>query len=215
MPAMRVPALGLLWPGLVLAYLACATLGRIPAALAVLGLMAGTHIAASGRPFSGLVAGVALAAAGWIFADVLPFLAYLPPLAAFAFMAWLFGRTLREGSEPLIARVARKEHPELPPDVVRHARRLTALWTACFLSLFIDSLVLAPFLSFEAWSRWVQATGVLAPGLLFFGEFTYRHYRFPDRTQGSVSELVTNVVAVFRELETEPGRRAAQGGETR
>jgi uncharacterized membrane protein len=214
MPVMRIPALGLLWPGLVLAYLAFATLGQIPAALAVLGLMAGAYLAATGRPLAGFVAGVALAAAAWRFAAAMPFLVYLPPLAAFAFMALLFGRTLRAGSEPLISRVARKEHPDLTPEVARHTRRLTALWSACFVSLFVAALGLAPVLSLEAWSRWVQALGLAVPGALFLGEYVYRRHRFPYRSRGSLVLLVTNVIAVFREREPEAGRRVSQGGET-
>lgn len=203
MPAMRIPPLGLLWLGLAAAYLAASALGHRAATLAVLGLMAGALVAASGRRLLGLVAGVALAAAGWRFAQTVGFLVFIPPLAAFAFMAFFFGRTLRAGSAPLIERIARKEHPDLPPDMARHARWLTGAWTACFAALFLIALALAPFLSLEAWSRWVHALGYVVPGVLFLGEHVYRHHRFPHRTQGSLAVLVPNVVAVIREIASE------------
>jgi uncharacterized membrane protein len=215
MPVTRIPALGLLWLGLAAAYLAASALGHRAAALAVLGLMAGALVAASGSRLLGLVAGVALAAAAWRFAEMAHFLVFLPPLAAFGFMAFLFGRTLRAGCEPLINRIARKEHPDLPPDMARHARWLTGVWSACFAALFLAALGLAPFLSLEAWSRWVQGLGCVVPGALFFGEHAYRRHRFPHRAQGSLVVVVRNVVAVFREIALEPGKCPAPGGELR
>ena len=215
MPVMRIPGPGLLWLALSVAYLAASALGERAAALAVLGLMAGALIGASRRPVAGLVAGLALAAGAWRFADAVRVLVFLPPLAAFAFMAFFFGRTLRAGSEPLINRIARKEHPDLPPDMARHARWLTGAWTACFVALFLVALGLAPWLSLEAWSRWVQLMGYVVPGTLFVGEHLYRHRRFAHRAHGSLSVLVTNVLAVIRESAVEAGQRAQPGGRPR
>lgn len=215
MPMMRIPAFGLLWLGLAAAYLAASALGHRAAALAVLGLITGALVAASGRRLLGLIAGVVLAAAAWRFAEAVRFLVFIPPLAAFAFMAFFFGRTLRAGSEPLINRIARKEHPDLPPDMARHARWLTGAWTACFVALFLVALGLAPWLSLEAWSRWVQLMGYVVPGTLFVGEHLYRHRRFAHRAHGSLSVLVTNVLAVIRESAVEAGQRAQPGGRPR
>ena len=215
MPVTRIPGLGLLWLGLAAAYLATSALGYRAAALTVLGLMAGALVTTSGRRLLGLVVGVALAAAAWRFAEAVRFFVFIPPLAAFAFMAFFFGRTLRAGSEPLINRIARKEHPDLTPDVARHARRLTGIWSACFVALFLVALGLAPLLSLEAWSRWVHGLGYVVPGSLFLGEYVYRHHRFPHRAQGSLAVLVPNVVAVIREIAMESGRRAVPGSEPR
>lgn len=203
MPAIRISGLGLVWFGLAASYLAASALGQRAGALAVLGLMAGAIIAASGRFLLGLVAGLALAAAAWRFAESVRFLVFAPPLAAFAFMAFFFGSTLRAGSEPLINRIARKEHPELAPEMARHARWLTGVWTACFAALFLVALVLAHLLSFEAWSLWVQGLGVVSPGALFLGEYIYRHHRFAHHAHGSLAVLVANVLAVMREIAME------------
>jgi uncharacterized membrane protein len=208
MPVMRISGPGLLWLGLSAAYLAASALGERAAALAVLGLMTGALVAASGGRVAGLVAGLALAAAAWRFADAVRVLVFIPPLAAFAFMAFFFGRTLRVGSEPLISRIARKEHPDLPPDVARHTRWLTQVWTACFVALFVVALALAPWLSLEAWSRWVQLLGYVVPGALFLGEYVHRHRRFAHHPHGSLPVLVTNVLLVIRESAIESGQRA-------
>jgi uncharacterized membrane protein len=215
MPVTSLSGPGLLWAALTAGYLVASALGDRAAALAVLGLMAGALGAASGRRLAGFVAGVALAAAAWRFADAVAWLAFIPPLAAFAFMAIFFGRTLRAGSEPLINRIARKEQAQLPADTARYARRLTGMWTLCFVMLFFVSLGLAPLLSFQEWSRWVQGLGYCVPAALFLGEYAYRHRRFPHRPHGSLAVLVANVLAVIREMATESGARAAPGSEPR
>jgi uncharacterized membrane protein len=215
MPVTSISGLGLLWAALTVGYLAASALGYRAAALAVLGFMAGALFAATGRRLAGFAAGVVLAAAAWRFADTVAFLVFLPPLAAFAFMALFFGRTLRAGSQPFISRIARKERPELPADTARYTRRLTGVWCACFATLFLVALGLAPLLPFEAWSRWVQGLGYLVPGALFLGEHAYRRHRFPHRTHGSVAVLIANVLAVIGEIAVESGARAAPGSESR
>ncbi len=208
---MRIPGPGLTWLALSVAYLAASAFGERAAALAVLGLMMGALIASWGHRAAGLAAGVALAALAWRFADAVRVLVFLPPLAAFAFMAFFFGRTLRTGSEPLINRIARKEHPDLPEDMARHARWLTVLWTACFVAMFVVALALAPWLTLEAWSRSVQLMGYVVPGALFVGEYADRHRRFAHRAHGSFAILVANVLAVIRESAIDAGRRGDRG----
>jgi uncharacterized membrane protein len=215
MPVTRISVLGLLWLSLAAGYLVASALGYRAAALAVLGLMAGALVAGMGRRFLGFVIGAALAAAAWRFAEAVRFLVFTPPLAAFAFMAFFFASTLRAGSEPLINRIARKEHPDLPPEMARHARWLTGIWAACFVALFLVALGLAPLLSLEAWSRWVHGLGYAAPAALFLGEHVYRHHRFARRAHGSLAVLVANVFAVIREIAVESDRRAAPGNEPR
>ena len=208
MPATRISGFGLLWLGLALAYLGASALGYRAAALGVVGLMAGGIVAARGRRLLGFIIGVALAVLAWRFAEAVRILVFIPPLAAFAFMAFFFGSTLRAGSEPLITRIARKEHPDLPAEMARHARWLTGAWTACFVALFVVSLALAPWVSLETWSRWVQGLGYGVPGALFLGEHVYRHHRFTQRAHGSLAVLIPNVLAVMREMALESGRPA-------
>lgn len=210
---MRVPPLGLLWLGLVGAYFAASAFGYRAASLAIVGLMAGALVALGGRRVAGAVVGALLAFAGWHAAESFAFAARIPPLAAFAFMAWFFGRTLRPGEVPFIVRVARMEHPDLPADMERHAGRLTALWTACFAMMFAAALAAAFALGLQDWSRWVHAMGYVVPALLFVGELAYRNRRFATRTHGSLAVLVRNVLAAIREGALQPrGPAAPQAG---
>jgi uncharacterized membrane protein len=139
----------------------------------------------------------------WHFSEAVPYLACIPPLAAFAFMAHFFGRTLRAGSEPLISRIARKSDPDMSPEVVRYTRTLTGVWSACFAALFVATLALMFLLPTEAASRWVQSLGCAVPVALFVGEHAWRHHRFPKRARSSLAVLVRNVLAVFREIASE------------
>lgn len=203
----RSPALVALWLVLAVSYLAASATGLRVLAMSMVGLMVGALLAASGRRVAGVVTGIALAGLCVYFSESIGFIAYAPPLAAFAFMALFFYRTLRPGSEPLITRVARMEHPDLPADMARHARMLTWAWSLCFVLLFVVALVLAPLLQLEVWSRWVHGLGYVIPGALFLGEYAYRHYRFREQHHGSLLVLIPNIVAASRDAALSSDKR--------
>ncbi len=211
-PQTRHPGMLVLWLVLAAAYLVASATGLRVLAIAIVGLMVGALLAASGRHLAGCIAGSTLLGVCFYFSDSLQFIIYAPPLAAFAFMAWFFHRTLRQGSEPLITRVARREDPDLTPDRARYTRTLTWIWTLCFMLLFLAALLLAPVLPLDAWSRWVHGLGYILPAALFLGEYAYRHYHFPDRKHGSLPALILNIVAVSKEAALSPGQRNAESG---
>ena len=208
----RHPGLLVLWLALAAGYLAASAFGLRAAAMVVVGLMMGALITASGRVVAGAVTGLVLAGLCLYFSDSVQFIVYTPPLAAFAFMAYFFYRTLRPGSEPLITRVARKEHPDLPEDMAHYTRLLTWTWSLCFMLLSALALLLAPLLPLEVWSRWVHGLGYVLPAFLFFGEFAYRHFRFPDRHHGSLRVLIPNIVLVSKEAALSFGNRDGESG---
>ncbi len=194
------------WGILVAAYLILSASGQRGPALAVAGLMVGVAIGAAGWRLAGALAGMALAIASMYWAESLLFIAYAPPLAAFAFMAFFFLGTLRSGVEPLITRVARREHPELPPPMARYTRILTWLWSLCFVFLTLTALALAPILSFDRWSVWVQGLGYALPLVLFLGEYPYRLRRFSGHRHGSLLVLIMNIFLVVKEAAVKPAR---------
>ena len=193
------PGLVVLWVVLAAGYLAASAMGFFVVAMVAVGTMVGALLVVSGRAIAGCLTGMALVAACLYFSDSMQFIIYAPPLAAFAFMAFFFYRTLRPGSEPLITRVARREHPDLPSDMARYTRTLTWAWSLCFVLLFIVGLLLVPLIALDAWSRTVHGLGYVVPGVLFLGEYAYRHYRFRDHSHGSLLVLIPNIVAVSRE----------------
>jgi Predicted membrane protein len=206
----HVPGLGLLWLALAAGYLAASASGHRALAMSIVGLMAGALVAASGRCVAGLLAGVALAAACLHWSDSISFLVYFPPLFAFAFMAYFFYRTLGPGIEPLITRVARKQHPDLPTEIAQFTRTLTWAWSLCFVFLFLAALLLASLLPLDSWSRWVHGLGYAVPATLFLGEYVYRYRRFPDRSHGSLPVLILDIVAVVKEAAVKPNAQSPQ-----
>jgi uncharacterized membrane protein len=202
----------MLWIVLAAGYLVASASGFRVAAMVAVSIMVGALVVASGRTVAGCLAGAALIAACLYFSDSMQFIIYAPPLAAFAFMAFFFYRTLRPGSEPLITRVARREHPDLPPDMARYTRALTWSWTFCFVALFGVALLLAPVVAPDTWSRVVHGLGYVIPGTLFLGEYAYRHYRFRERSHGSLRVLIPNIIAVSREAAMTFEKRNAEPG---
>ena len=206
------PGLLVLWLVLAAGYLVASALGFRVAAMVAVSIMLGALLAASGRIVAGCLAGMALIAACLYFSDSMQFIIYAPPLAAFAFMAFFFYRTLRPGSEPLITKVARREHPDLPPDMARYTRALTWSWALCFALLFVVGLLLVPVVALDTWSRVVHGSGYIVPGVLFLGEYAYRHYRFRERSHGSLRVLIPNIIAVSREAAMSFEKRDAESG---
>lgn len=188
----------LAWCALAFTYLAASALGQRPLALAVVGVMAGSVVMSTGRRWTGLGLGVLFVGVSLAVPSSVALLAYAPPLAAFAFMAWLFGRTLRAGSDPLIARFAKVEHPELPEDLARHALTLTWLWTLCFVVLLVAAVALIPLLPLASWSRWVQGLGYALPACLFLGEYVYRRVALGHYPHTSLPVMTRNVAAVMK-----------------
>jgi uncharacterized membrane protein len=186
------------WCLLVSGYLAASATGQRGAALVFAAAIAGAVTAAAGWPRAGFALGLALAAAGLQWPGAVAFLGYVPPFAAFAFMGWFFGRTLRAGREPLITRVARREHADLPAELARYTRGLTIAWVLCFASLFAVALILASLLAYENWSRWVQGLGYVLPVLLLFGEYGYRRVALRRYPHAGLPTLLRNIASVMK-----------------
>lgn len=193
---------------LAISYLAASISGYRGLALGIVGVMIGAVVAVSGRRVVGLLSGFVLSGAFLYWSDSLFFVVYVPPIAGFAFMAFFFQRTLWRGSEPLITRVARKEHPDMPADIARYTRTLTWAWSGCFVFLLIAALALAPVLPLDSWSRWVQGLAVVLPATLFLGEYIYRRQRMRNHRHGSLLILLLNVIAVVKEAAIKPTLRS-------
>jgi uncharacterized membrane protein len=113
------------------------------------------------------------------------------PVAVNLALCALFGRTLASGREPMIARFARLVRgAELPPDLARYTRTLTALWTAFFAVMASISVGLAIWGSTLAWSLFTNVVNYLLVALFFVGEYVYRRFRFKQYQHPSPIEVV-------------------------
>jgi uncharacterized membrane protein len=74
----------------------------------------------------------------------------------------------------LVERLARLQHPDLPPEGVRYTRRVTQAW--CLFFLFNGSMALftALWSSFELWSLYNGLISYILMGALMAGEYGVR-----------------------------------------
>jgi len=159
------------------------------------------------------------AASWWLSSVEQPVLAlYLPPIVVPAFLAGVFGNTLRSGRTPLISQLIRllqapgDDEPESA--VWIYARRLTAAWTAMFVALATFNLLLAAFvepdgllrasgiepglaLSHEVWSLFTNLLEYLLVAAFFVIEYAYRRQRFPRQPYRNMFDFLRRMLAAM------------------
>jgi uncharacterized membrane protein len=143
---------------------------------------------------------------------------YLPPIFVPAFLACVFGNTLRPGRTPLISQLIRVLHApgddEPEPAVWSYARRLTAAWTTMFVMLATFNLLLAalaepdgllrasgiepPFaVSHETWSLFTNLIEYLLVAAFFVIEYAYRRQKFPQQPYRNMLDFLRRTVAAM------------------
>jgi uncharacterized membrane protein len=207
----------------VLAHFAIArsSAGLTIAALTLLAAVALMPGLARGAVGAWLAVPVVGAAAWWLSSVEQPILAlYLPPIVAPAFLAIVFGNTLRQGRTPLIAQLIRLLHaPGDEPEsaVWAYARRLTATWTALFVALATFNLLLAACVepdgllrasgieprlavSHEVWSLFTNLLEYLLVAAFFAIEYAYRRQRFPRQPYRNMFDFLRRMLAALPRL---------------
>jgi uncharacterized membrane protein len=165
---------------------------RVTAAAIALGAL--IWAIADGRPAAALFsAGIAvLLGATFVYAPQLLLLA--PPAIISAVLAACFGSSLRAGREPVICAFARLEQGAvLQPDLARHARTVTWLWTLLLAALAVAAVALALWAPLEIWSLFTNFVSYALITALFVGEYLYRRVRFRHYRHASLAALLRNV----------------------
>jgi uncharacterized membrane protein len=121
-------------------------------------------------------------------------LLFAPPVVINAALAFFFGASLRSGREPVISGFARLEQGKvLPPDLARHARLVTWLWTLLLAAMAVLALALALWAPLETWSTFSNVVVYALIAALFVGEYLYRRLRFRQYRHASLTALLRNV----------------------
>jgi uncharacterized membrane protein len=94
-------------------------------------------------------------------------------------LAFVFGRTLAAGHEPLVSRFARIVHGTIPPEVERYTRHVTLAWTLFFLAIFTASCVLYLGGWLTAWSVLANFLSPILLGAMFAIEYLVRLRALP------------------------------------
>lgn len=74
----------------------------------------------------------------------------------------------------LVERIARLQHPDLPPEGVIYTRRVTQVWCGFFIVNGGIALTTAIWASFEVWSLYNGFIAYLLMAMLFGGEYLVR-----------------------------------------
>jgi uncharacterized membrane protein len=113
-----------------------------------------------------------------------------PHAAAYLFLLWLFGRTLRRGHEALITAVARRIHGGLEPEIESYTRRVTLAWCLFFVAQLAASALLLAFASLDRWSFFVNVLNVPLLTVMFGGEYLYRVFRYPGHPRATLKSTL-------------------------
>jgi uncharacterized membrane protein len=135
---------------------------------------------------------VTTAAQGW--PPATRTLLLLPQLAICLGLAWMFGRTLLPGREPLVTRMARSVHGALPAAIVVYARNVTLAWTLFLSAMAVTSVLLYLLASLPLWSLFANVLFFPLVGLMFLAEYAYRILRYRWFSHASIVQSV----AAFR-----------------
>lgn len=150
------------------------------------------------------VAALAAAAAigtAWIDLRVVAQIALAGPALAFLAVAWLFGRTLLPGRTPLVETISRLERAgDFPVALTGYTRRLTWAWTTLLVGIPAVDAALALFATAEAQSLFVNFASYALLALLYFGEYAYRLWRYPQFPHPNPVTVAANLVRRAPEL---------------
>ncbi len=163
--------------GLAYPFVVYATLGRVSAAwlalpLAVLWLARGladrdTQPGARLLPLAAVAFCLVLAVA-----NSSEWLRWYPVMVNAMLLA-IFGASLRRG-RPVVERLARLRHPDLPAAGVRYTRNVTRVWCGFFA---VNGAVAAALAAWGPWNWWTAYNGAISyalMGLLMGGEWLLR-----------------------------------------
>lgn len=102
----------------------------------------------------------------------------LYPAAVSAALLALFGLSLVQPPS-MIERLARLQHPNLPPEALGYTRKVTMIWCAFFLLNTAIAAWTAVAASRELWAVYNGFLSYVAMGALFTVEWLYRRWQFP------------------------------------
>ncbi|WP_250441019.1 hypothetical protein [Caballeronia sp. AZ1_KS37] len=105
-------------------------------------------------------------------------------------LAWMFGRTLGPGREPLCTQFATMVHGKLEPRVARYTRRVTLAWTLFFVATAFVSTMLFAFASIVTWSTFANYLALPLVGLMFVAEYACRRIALPEMEPSSIMDAV-------------------------
>jgi uncharacterized membrane protein len=156
----------------------------------------------STKPLAAPILLIAAIATAWLAFPTLtahfPQLFFVEHAGGQLLLAFLFGRTLTAGNEPLVAQFARAVHGPLAPEVGRYCRAVTVAWTVFFCALFALSCALYLSGHLAAWSVLVNMVGPVLLGTMFLVEYFVRYRALPHLERVGFMRAVVAFSSHFR-----------------
>ena len=115
---------------------------------------------------------------------------YLEHVSFNLMMAYVFGRTLLAGHEPLCTRFAAVVHGTLTPRIARYSRQVTLAWTLFFLATAAVSTLLFATASIVAWSTFANYLSLPLVGVMFVAEYLCRRIALRGEPSSSLFDAV-------------------------
>jgi uncharacterized membrane protein len=112
--------------------------------------------------------------------------AYLEHLSINLVMAFVFGRTLAAGRQPLCSQFAAVVHGTLTPAVAHYTRRITVAWAAFFLAIAGLSTLLFVTAPLVVWSTFANYMTLPLVAVMFVGEHAWRRVALPNVQRSSM-----------------------------
>jgi uncharacterized membrane protein len=143
-------------------------------------------------------------------------LLFIPPVLINGFMAWVFGRTLTQGSTPLIERIVHAMHGAgsgtVTPEMLVYARHVTVFWAGLLSALTVVNLLLAALASpggllliagfspavtvpLEVWSLFANVLNYVIVAAAFVVEYAARVRRFPQQPYAGFVDFTRKLAA--------------------
>ena len=121
-------------------------------------------------------------------------------------LAFMFGRTLRSGSTPLVSRFAEMAHGSISARVARYTRGVTWAWTLFFTAMTLSSFVLFIAAPLPTWALFANLLSPLLVLALFVAEYLVRLRALPAHERTGPIEAIRAYARYSVETTT---RRAA------
>ncbi len=136
--------------------------------------------------------------------------AYLLQYAgAMGLLGFMFGRTLRPGSTPLVSRFAEVVHGDLSPRLVRYTRGVTWAWTLFFATTCLLSIALFLTMPLATWALLANGVSPLLVLAMFVAEYLVRLRAIPPHERTGPIEAV-RAYARYSMAAAAPGGKAAR-----
>lgn len=114
----------------------------------------------------------------------------LPHAIAYSVLLFGFGQSLRPGHEAFLTRIVQAVRGPLPPELVRHTRRVTFTWCCFFAGQLLASVLLYLFAPLEVWSFFINVLNLPLILLMLAAEGIYRFIQFRNFPMDSLSDIV-------------------------